>query len=569
MPNCKSCERSAGAMGNSKDENQYIIMAKVMLDNLPSRFQEYFYKKIEGTQVADELYSQMADWFFQKIGEGIGNEVTLLNLTYYIIETATFQYGDAKESLKNYVTNKRNRKNYIYNSIRKEYLGNPTPDDPMFLHNKCEQYFDLMSVDNDLKPYSSKKEYIDMLFDKITDWKKDKDSYLFDYMFFEKLDSKRKAACFIAEIGTSIFKIINDQFYGRINGSLTSIPSSFLEGLFTLRNESLDLDLVITDDKAVSSKKSVIKNEDGGTVIIDTVYDKHVEDFSGLDTVEKNAMIKKLVEENKLKTSAESLSARDLQVMATIFSSFSAASLAQTSIPLNGRAFVSQTLGKKVVKLREVRQVLKSVDKLASTEINISRRNAKGQIESIGTVSFFDVVYGINTFDEDSSFEYSMNDSGNSSQMLDDSILSGDAWTINIFPTAFSKDTWSDSINAEIYTKQYQQEVGPKAKSYMFLLQRERLLIYPEMSKFFSYGYLKSKIRLDNIRASYVQKEIRDILQTLQDAMIIVDTFEMSNTGVIITFLPFTDLEKDLYKVNQPAALSVAPDDVTIASADE
>lgn len=556
-------------MGNSKDENQYIIMAKVMLDNLPSRFQEYFYKKIEGTQVADELYSQMADWFFQKIGEGIGNEVTLLNLTYYIIETATFQYGDAKESLKNYVTNKRNRKNYIYNSIRKEYLGNPTPDDPMFLHNKCEQYFDLMSVDNDLKPYSSKKEYIDMLFDKITDWKKDKDSYLFDYMFFEKLDSKRKAACFIAEIGTSIFKIINDQFYGRINGSLTSIPSSFLEGLFTLRNESLDLDLVITDDKAVSSKKSVIKNEDGGTVIIDTVYDKHVEDFSGLDTVEKNAMIKKLVEENKLKTSAESLSARDLQVMATIFSSFSAASLAQTSIPLNGRAFVSQTLGKKVVKLREVRQVLKSVDKLASTEINISRRNAKGQIESIGTVSFFDVVYGINTFDEDSSFEYSMNDSGNSSQMLDDSILSGDAWTINIFPTAFSKDTWSDSINAEIYTKQYQQEVGPKAKSYMFLLQRERLLIYPEMSKFFSYGYLKSKIRLDNIRASYVQKEIRDILQTLQDAMIIVDTFEMSNTGVIITFLPFTDLEKDLYKVNQPAALSVAPDDVTIASADE
>lgn len=569
MPNCKSCERSAGAMGNSKDENQYIIMAKVMLDNLPSRFQEYFYKKIEGTQVADELYSQMADWFFQKIGEGIGNEVTLLNLTYYIIETATFQYGDAKESLKNYVTNKRNRKNYIYNSIRKEYLGNPTPDDPMFLHNKCEQYFDLMSVDNDLKPYSSKKEYIDMLFDKITDWKKDKDSYLFDYMFFEKLDSKRKAACFIAEIGTSIFKIINDQFYGRINGSLTSIPSSFLEGLFTLRNESLDLDLVITDDKAVSSKKSVIKNEDGGTVIIDTVYDKHVEDFSGLDTVEKNAMIKKLVEENKLKTSAESLSARDLQVMATIFSSFSAASLAQTSIPLNGRAFVSQTLGKKVVKLREVRQVLKSVDKLASTEINISRRNAKGQIESIGTVSFFDVVYGINTFDEDSSFEYSMNDSGNSSQMLDDSILSGDAWTINIFPTAFSKDTWSDSINAEIYTKQYQQEVGPKAKSYMFLLQRERLLIYPEMSKFFSYGYLKSKIRLDNVRASYVQKEIRDILQTLQDAMIIVDTFEMSNTGVIITFLPFTDLEKDLYKVNQPAALSVAPDDVTIASADE
>lgn len=556
-------------MGNSKDENQYIIMAKVMLDNLPSRFQEYFYKKIEGTQVADELYSQMADWFFQKIGEGIGNEVTLLNLTYYIIETATFQYGDAKESLKNYVTNKRNRKNYIYNSIRKEYLGNPTPDDPMFLHNKCEQYFDLMSVDNDLKPYSSKKEYIDMLFDKITDWKKDKDSYLFDYMFFEKLDSKRKAACFIAEIGTSIFKIINDQFYGRINGSLTSIPSSFLEGLFTLRNESLDLDLVITDDKAVSSKKSVIKNEDGGTVIIDTVYDKHVEDFSGLDTVEKNAMIKKLVEENKLKTSAESLSARDLQVMATIFSSFSAASLAQTSIPLNGRAFVSQTLGKKVVKLREVRQVLKSVDKLASTEINISRRNAKGQIESIGTVSFFDVVYGINTFDEDSSFEYSMNDSGNSSQMLDDSILSGDAWTINIFPTAFSKDTWSDSINAEIYTKQYQQEVGPKAKSYMFLLQRERLLIYPEMSKFFSYGYLKSKIRLDNVRASYVQKEIRDILQTLQDAMIIVDTFEMSNTGVIITFLPFTDLEKDLYKVNQPAALSVAPDDVTIASADE
>lgn len=556
-------------MNNPKSENQYIIMAKVMLDNLPTRFQDYFDKRISGTPVSDEIYSQMADWFFQKMEEGLNTEVTLLNITYYIIETATLQYGDAKESLKNYITNKRNRKNYIYNSVRKEYLGNPTPDDPLFLHNKCEQYFDLMSVDNELKQYSSKKEYIDMLFDKITVWKKEKDSYLFDYMFFEKLDNRRKAACFIAELGTSIFKIINDQFYGRINGSLTSIPSSFLEGLFTLRNESLDLDLVISDDKAVSSKKSVIKNEDGGTVIIDTVYDKHVEDFSGLDSVEKNAMIKKLVEENKLKISAESLSSRDLQVIATIFSSFSAASLAQRCIPLNGRAFVSQTLGKKVVKLREVRQVLRSVDKLASTEINISRKNSKGQVESVGTVSFFDVVYGIDTYDEDSTFEYNMNDSGNTSQKLDDAILSGDAWTINIFPTAFFKDTWSDSINAEVYTKQYQQEVGPKAKSYMFLLQNERLLIYPEMKKFFSYGYLKSKIRLDNVRASYVQKEIRDILQTLLDAQIVVDTFEMSNTGVTITFLPFTDLEKDLYKVNQPAVLTVAPSDVTIASTDE
>lgn len=554
---------------NSKEENQYLIMSKVILDNLPSRFREYFDKRIVGKPLSDEIYNNMKEWFFSKIDENIGMEVTLLNIIYFIIETSSLENGDANESYKSYLTNKRNRKNYIFNSIRKEYTGKPTPDDPLFLKNKCEQYFDLMSVSEEMVHYDSKQDYIDMLFKLITEWKSNPESYLFDYMFFEKFDTKRKCACFLVDLGTTIFKIINDQFYGRINGSITSIPSDFLNGLFTLRNETLDLVIEITDEQAVSKKESIIENEDGSTVVINTIYSKHLEDFSELNNDEKNAMVKRLIANNELSTTAESLSPRELQVLATVCSSFSASLLAQPCISYNGRAFVSEVLGKKVVKLREVRQVLKSLDKLKSSEMNIIRKNAKGQVESVGNFSFFDVMYGKNPSGDDSTYEFQVNNGTEATMQLDDEILSSDEWNINIFPTAFLKDTWTTTLNTEIYTKQYQKIVSPKAKSYMLLMQTERLLAYPEMHKFFSYAYLKGKLRLDNMKASYVKKEILELLRILQEENVVIASYDSSNTGVTVDFLPFTDLEMDLYKINQSKALTVEPSEVTITESDE
>lgn len=537
---------------NDKKDSIYIS-AKVLLDNIDQHILDYYNDKIANQPLSNYLYEEMKEWFMEKsntLKDDFVCEPSLLNIIYYIIETSSLQMGDTKAAYSFYQENKRNRKNYMYGVIKKEYEGKPTPKNPLYLKHKADTYFELLLVSPKLTKYDSKEQYITKLFEEITEWKNNKNASLFDFMFFERLDDKRKAGCFLFEIGENIFRIITEEFYGKIDGGVTSFPTELFDGVFSLRKENLDLEIELNDNKAFSKSESILKDESGNQVTVTTIYDELERDFSTLSEEEKTAMIDKLRLDNELVLQAKSLSAQDLVVLTNVYSYLNAQVLNENFFSVNGTQFVQQVLGRKKLRLRDKKHVIDSLNRLAQADIKFTRTNSKGVVDYVGNFSFFDITYGNTSNDVDSSYDYTVNSDNDKMKEIDDSILSSDKWTINFFPSQYLKEQWSKNVTAEIYTKQFQQIPDAKPKSYMLLLEDERLKKYPEMSVFLSYAYLKNKIKMDTMRPVHMKKEISEHLTTLKDHNIVVESFQFSATGVFVNFLPFTTLEKELYGID-------------------
>jgi len=544
-------------MSNLQDKDDPIyISAKMLLDNLDERILSYYITRIENQQVSYFLHETMNEWFTEKSAFSIEPEVTLLNIIYYIIETSAMQMESTTAALEYYSENKRARKNYMFSTIKKEYTGEGlNKNNAMFLNKTADTYFELLKVSSTIPKYSSKQEYIDIMYQEISSWRNDRESYLFDFKFFECLDPKRRAGCFILDVGTFIFKMVTEQFYGKIDGGVTLFPANLMDGVFSLRNESVDLDIVVGNNIAYSRSQNIIDNGEGQTVEVETIYGKVEGDFSmlpeELSDEEKFAMVNKLRVGNELSSTVRSLASREFVTLTTIYSSFSASNLLENHITFNGKKFVQQVLGKKNIKIRDIKQVLESIEKLASAEINLTRTNSQGKVDFVGKISFFDMSYGIDERDEDSKLNYTIDKNSQDYQMIDDSILSGNNWKIHIAPSAYLREQWAKEVNSVIYTKQYMKISDSKTKSYMVLLQDERMKSYPSMTKTFTFAYLGSKLRMDKMRPAYMKKEVAEQLMALKSANVIVEDYKITSTGSVVSFLPFTELEKELYGIDK------------------
>lgn len=534
-----------------EQQNQLYLGAKVMLESIDDKIIDYYYKKIHNTEVADQIYDITKEWFFEKLDSGLKNEVNLLNIVYYILDNSTALYPTPKASYMYYKENKRNRKNYLFKTIKDEYSGKPNVRNPLYLKQKADFYFGLKKMGGTNEEYDTPEEYIKTMYEEISAWRDDSSSYIFDFMFFETLELKRKANCFLIDLGENIFKIINKEYYGKLNGGLTTLPNAFLEGIFTLRREEVNLQHEITGTAAIAKHSSAIINEDGSKSYVTTIYDSITDDFSQYTEKERVALIERYVKDDILKSTTETLSAFELAVFTVIYNYFNLNVLTEGKISVPGKQFVQQLLTKDRLKIRDIRRVLHSLEKLQSIEINMEKRDAKGNVTAIGKASFFDITYG--DLSSEGEVTYSINSDENSNSEMDESLLMSDNWTINVYPTAFLKELWNKNVNAEIYTRQYNQISSAKAKALMLVLQQERVLSYPASSRLITYNQFKSKIRMDKLKPSQMKKELSEQLTILQEEGVVIKSFNLTTTGVTVEFLPFTELEKDLYKINDKA----------------
>lgn len=538
-------------------DDKYYVMATVLCDELSPDLSTYFLSHISNTSLEDVFFDHMKEWFFEKLSLELPQEMNFLNLVYYTYEDIIATFEDSSKAYSSLLKEKLNRRDYLFRVIKEEYMGSPKPKNPLYLKNQADKYFSIMETDSSLLRYDNKQDYIDASYREIEQWKKDGD-YIFKFRFFSNLDNSRRMSYFITDLELEIVTIITRKYYGKYDGNITSLPEYFVRNpFFSFKPDTKEGELSVEDDRVVS--KSVYKyidEETNSVNVVETIIDEKIGNFTSYDEKEKDYLISQLRNQGALKTSFDVLDTRDEAVLATIYSSFSADSLSEDWVKYKGRSFVGQVLGKSTFRARDVKQVLNSLDKLASTVLRAEQHDESGNLIGRGTLSFFDVRYGI-AGNSNSTVSVSL-DVANQNQIhystsmeLPEKILTSNDLMIEIAPSAYLKTIWRERINTEIYTKHYLEIGSSKAKAIMMLIQNERIRLYPQSKLFFSYATLRSRLHLE-IKLNVLKRDLSQQLQEMIDKKIIVDSFNFGTSGLTVYLLPFTQLEKILYKIESP-----------------
>jgi len=538
-------------------DDKHYVMATVLCDELSSDLSTYFLSHINNTSLEDVFFDHMKEWFFEKLSLNLPQEMNFLNLVYFTYEDIIATFEDSSKAYSALLKEKLNRRDYLFRVIKEEYMGSPKPRNPLYLKSQADKYFSIMETDSSLVRYESKQDYINAAYQEIEQWKKDGD-YIFKFRFFSKLDNSRKMSYFITDLELEIVTIITQKYYGKYDGNITSLPEYFVRTpFFSFKPDTKEGELSVEDDRVVSKNVYKYVDEETNNVnVLETIIDEQSGNFTSYDEKEKEYLISQLRNQGTIKTSFDVLDTRDEAVLATIYSSFSADSLSEDWIRYKGRSFVGQVLGKSTFRARDVKQVLNSLDKLANTVARTEQHDEMGNLIGRGTLSFFDVRYGI-AGNSNSTFSVSL-DMKNQDQIhystsseLPEKILTSNDLMIEIAPSAYLKTIWRERINTEIYTKHYIEISSSKAKSIMMLLQNERVRLYPQSKLTFSYATLRTRLHLE-MKLNVLKRDLGQQLQELIDKKIIVDSFNFGTSGLTVYLLPFTQLEKILYKIETP-----------------
>lgn len=526
-------------------KSDYRLDARVILDNFNPSIVNYFNNNIKGSAIETTLYDAMSPWYVSK---GImTTEITLFDIVCYLIEDTMLKYDTIKAALDYFYNNKRSRKNYFYRVVTEEYEGRAKAGNPYYLKKYADAY---MLLSNDNRQNLEKMDAstcIDNKYGLVKAWRYNKESFLYEFDFFASLDIKRQTDNILVDIGYEIFNVLSIDFHGDFGKYSVSFPSELIQGQFGPLRQQMDLEISLDENgNPISSASSVVKQEDGSEIIIKTIADRMDMDYSSLSNDEVSTVLDELRMNNALLTQAEKLSYREQNTLTYIYSYFDLNVVNQEKMVFQGLDFCRRCTGNSVLRSKDVREVLKSLEKLACSELRVSTMK-DGEVVGVSLVSFFDLRYAKadGAGDENIISLHSGNVSSDGSSIPDEILMSPD-WNIEIFPSYFLKESWQEKVNSVLYSRQYDKIADNKTRAYMMLLQDERLRSPEDTFHFFGYGFFRNKMQLTG-RFVRVKKEILNQLDSLIANHVIVDHYEAGDNGVTIYFLPFTELEQELY----------------------
>jgi len=537
-----------------RDDKQYI-MATVLCEEISPAITTYFTSHIMNTELEDCFYDSMKEWFLEKLAVHLPQEFSFINLVYYVYEDIVTKFEDSSKAYTSLLKEKLNRRDYLFRIIKDEYSGSPKPRNPLYLKNQADEYFSIMDTDSSLPKYTTKQAYMDFSYNEIEQWKKSGD-YIFKFRYFSKLDNAKKISYFITDLGLEISTIVTNKYYGKYDGNLTSLPEYLVKNaIFSFKPSTEEGELSVEDDRVISKNVyEFVNDENNYSTVLETIIDEQSGNFISYNEEDKDYLITQIRNQGALKTSYDVLDSRDEAALATIYSSFSVDSLSEDWVRFKGRSFVGQVLGKSNFRARDVKQVLNSLDKLASTVIRTEQRDEQGNLTSKGILSFFDVRYGT-AGTVNSTVSVSL-DAPNQNQIhfsssteLPEKVLTSDNLVIEIAPSAYLKNLWRERVNTEIYTKHYLEIGSSKAKSLMMLLQNERVRQYPQSKLSFSYATLRSRLHL-KMKLNIMKRDLEQQLKELVEKKVVVESYTFGTNALIVYLLPFTKLEKILYKID-------------------
>ena len=87
----------------------------------------------------------------------------------------------------------------------------------------------------------------------------------------------------------------------------------------------------------------------------------------------------------------------------------------------------------------------------------------------------------------------------------------------------------------------------------MMFLQNERVRRYPQSQLSISYATLRSRLHL-KMKLNIMKRDLEQQLKELVEKKVVVESYTFGTNALIIYLLPFTKLEKILYKIDNDGA---------------
>ena len=542
--------------------DRYYGIAKKVSKELPDRICAFYEALRKDRRLCAEMDKDLSGWMEENRAEsGYSNEPDYGIDTFvtHLIATSESTTGLHEDRIK-YRDARRNKKLYLKNSVLKEY---DNPSKGKVLKRAWEEYARYMnSPVSDIKVYDSPESYYKDKVEQVVSWADTYKSELIDYPFFKLFSARKQYKDFVTDCAFHVFDLLV-QYYG------DELPASendeapvmrspdFIsgKGVFAAISSVEDLEAEVGADAVRTFNNHTITTEDG-KISIKTIIDRVPGNFRNVSSEgDKNAIIETLSEAGSIKLSNNMLDSVDMELFTYIFSAFNVEDVNR---------------GRKIIKLRDLvkylyteakderkNSVIDHLDRLGSYMVEYTAYNAAGNLVEAGDISFFNVIYHIDSKQEGEELTYNASlraaDGSQSSYLDEVKKYRADEITVEILPSANIRDAIVSSMNTVIYAELYKKIAPPKAKNMLMFLQSRRATIYPETSCDLSVSFLAQNFRLEKYRRSIQVKHLSEMISPLMEAGVLIKDYSVDKTNFHIDFLPFTDTELAAYHIRDRA----------------
>lgn len=520
------------------------IIEENISDKIRSFYQEVFLNDFD---LRSQIYTEMGEWCTEKKLRVFDLDLTQLIL--YTIEMGVTSSTNIDQALSNYLESRRTQKKYRFRLIKEELEidgHKPTKRNKRLVTAEAENYFFLKQVGSPViqENFNTKEEYIRFRYEYIKKWFENRASYLIDFTYFRSLQVRSQAKDFLIDLACDVLTYIKEEMYGSLEGYLTSLPTNIFDApFFGYRQEKVHPITSIQDGQIEVVDEYAYDGNIIQTVIKSISYDKN----KGVDP---EVLSEKLVEDFTINKNSKILDSKDLQLLANVCSNITASVLNEDSLTISLQTLCKQFYRKKTIRTREYIDTLKRLERLSEYTLKASRHTDSGFEKMI--IHFFDIHYHIPT-------ESGPNKNIDEEiiEFLKDETITGFDYSDAVIQFNIGKsikDSWRENQIQRVYSKLYNQieSQESKAKAFLFILEGERLRIYPEGELTLPYSFFLNKLRFSSENLSKIKKEIGKNLDSLKDQHILLEDYVLKKTGVSLKFYPFSQTERMVYRINEP-----------------
>ena len=520
------------------------IIEENISDKIRSFNQDVFFNDFD---LRSQIYTEMGEWCTEKKLRVFDLDLTQLIL--YTIEMGVTSSTNIDQALSNYLESRRTQKKYRFRLIKEELEidgHKPTKRNKRLVTAEAENYFFLKQVGSPViqENFNTKEEYIRFRYEYIKKWFENRASYLIDFTYFRSLQVRSQAKDFLIDLACDVLTYIKEEMYGSLEGYLTSLPTNIFDApFFGYRQEKVHPITSIQDGQIEVVDEYAYDGNIIQTVIKSISYDKN----KGVDP---EVLSEKLVEDFTINKNSKILDSKDLQLLANVCSNITASVLNEDSLTISLQTLCKQFYRKKTIRTREYIDTLKRSERLSEYTLKASRHTDSGFEKMI--IHFFDIHYHIPT-------ESGPNKNIDEEiiEFLKDETITGFDYSDAVIQFNIGKsikDSWRENQIQRVYSKLYNQieSQESKAKAFLFILEGERLRIYPEGELTLPYSFFLNKLRFSSENLSKIKKEIGKNLDSLKDQHILLEDYVLKKTGVSLKFYPFSQTERMVYRINEP-----------------
>ena len=518
-------------------------LVPIVVESLPEYIEKYFNEHIAPNRnLINAIEHEMGDWY--ELNKESDTSVSCI--VKYILESSFSMNSDVNVHLKSYMEMRRNQKKYWFKTIKEELNIDgleTTKRNKRFVNNDYERFLLYSKTHKVTEHYDSREDFILKRYSEIEKWAKTQSSPLCDYTYIRLLSDNSQAKAFIIDTACELFNYIKEDMYGNPMGFATSLPSEVFDlPFFGYRQERLSLETEREDDNINVIDKYFYGDNTVATIVKTFNIS---EQFGVVEDVENMA-------NRETMSTYRSFDTSDLQLLAILCSSITVDTFSNDIVEMPLTQLASQFYRKSNLRGRDLVNCLNHVDKMARYTMQ-AEHYQDGMYEKI-LLHFYDVHYRIPAEQN----ERERNIDKEMADVIKDSELSKNLdFDLSKAVVQFSigktiKDAWKDSKISQVYSKLYHliDSQEPKAKSFLFILENERLRIYPELEiERLPYSFFTDKLRFSNMKPNKIKGEIDKTIRLLQDQNILIDKYSMEPMGVHIRFLPFSYTEKLVYNI--------------------